>query len=665
MKNPMSPLRNLFFNGCAAVLLTVIPAAAATANTEADSANKVVREGIGIELEIEPIAAEVSSRDDLREGDTVNVRFRISDTNTQTPLSGVYPAAWMDRRTTGEDSEPKTCQEKVQAFISGSLFAPPELDLNVYYVLALNSDPTISVVDPLFGFGTTKLLDMIFLDSPGEDWVLSEDQMTLFVTLPDTNQLAIASTAQWEVVTNLATGPRPSRLALQADGRYLWVGFDGPLDGISGVSVVDTTTSQVIKTISTGRGHHEIALSSDDRWVFVTNQLDGTLSVIDVATLETVNTVKVGREPVSVAFSEVASAAYVVSRADGAIVAVDAKSQQAVARIDTEIGLQQIRFAPGGQLGFVVNTNADTVQILDVASNRIIQTADVEDGPDQVSFSDHLAYIRHQGSEIVLMIPFEQLGIEGAPVPVIDFPGGQKPFGKGARPSPADGIVQAPGATAVLVANPADKTIYFYKEGMAAPMGNFQNYNRQPRAVLAVDRSLEEREPGSYETTATLRRPGTYDLAFFLDSPRTIHCFEVVIEPNAKIEAERRRLQPIEVQPMIGDRVLERGDRIDLTVGETITLDFKLVDPVTGEPQAGLNDVTVLTYRSPGRNQQRRAARPVGEGLYRLEVEPPEAGVYYAFVESASAGLSFNESIQIILVAQDEASATLPADGAQ
>ena len=38
--------------------------------------------------------------------------------------------------------------------------------------------------------------------------------------------------------------------------------------------------------------------------------------------------------------------------------------------------------------------------------------------------------------------------------------------------------------------------IYYYSEGMAAPMGNFQNYRRVPRAVKVVDRSLREEARG-------------------------------------------------------------------------------------------------------------------------------------------------------------------------
>ena len=650
MKDPRISPRAMFFGWLVAALAA--PALLAAAGQDGGEADRrIVREGIAIELEIEPVEASESAPGELREGDTVTFRFRITDTNTETPLSGVFPAAWMDLHPEGDSA---TCQDKVEAFIGGSLFAPPELDLNVYYVLALNNDPTISVVDPLFGFGTTKLLDMIFLESPGEDWALAADQMTLFVSMPEINQVAVASTATWEVTKNLSVGFQPSRVVLQGDGRYLWVGFDGPRDGLSGVTVIDTEGPAVVKNILTGRGHHEIALSDGDRYAFVTNQGNGTVSVIDVGKLEKIKDLPVGREPVSLAYSSMAAAVYVSSRADGTITAVDAESHEIVATVQAEPGLGQIKVAPGGQIAFVVNPETDTVHILDAATNRIIQTADVEDGPDQVAFSDHLAYIRHKGSEIVLMIPLDQVGREGTAVPVIDFPGGQRPFGQVSNPSPADGIVQAPGATAVLVANPADKTIYFYKEGMAAPMGNFQNYGRQPRAVLAVDRSLEERAPGAYETIATLRRPGRYDVAFFLDSPRTIHCFAVEVAPSPELAAQRARERPVEVQPILDGRALETGGRVVLQVGEKIALEFKLVDPATKEPRTGVEDVRVLTFRAPGTNQRRQPAHQVGNGVYQVDFVAPEAGVYYAFLESASLGLRYNESRKLILIARDE-----------
>ena len=81
-------------------------------------------------------------------------------------------------------------------------------------------------------------------------------------------------------------------------------------------------------------------------------------------------------------------------------------------------------------------------------------------------------------------------------------------------------MVPAPEGNSVLVANPADRVIYYYSEGMAAPMGSFQNYRRNPRAVMVVDRSLREVTSGVYSTTTKLPKSGIYDVAFLLDSPR-------------------------------------------------------------------------------------------------------------------------------------------------
>ncbi len=91
-------------------------------------------------------------------------------------------------------------------------------------MLTLNEDATLSVVDPLFGYGSSKLLTMVFLKSPGEDWVLSGEGERLFVSQPDSSLVAAVDTATWKVIAEIATGPHPRRLGLQPDGHYLWVG---------------------------------------------------------------------------------------------------------------------------------------------------------------------------------------------------------------------------------------------------------------------------------------------------------------------------------------------------------------------------------------------------------------------------------------------------------
>jgi YVTN family beta-propeller protein len=609
---------------------------------------KVVKDGIVLELTVQPVEGKAP----LMEGQDVRVSLKISDEATGNPLTGLYPGAWMDSLAAkaGMANEPPAdCKKKVEAFIGGSILSRPALDLNIYYVLALNQDATISVVDPLFGYGNSKLLTMVFLKSTGEDWALSPDAERLFVSMPDSDRVAVVDTSSWKVISEIETGRRPRRIGFQPDGQYLWAAYDGgTADALSGVSVIDARAMKKVADVPTGRGNHDLAFSDDNRFVFVTNEADGSVSVVDVAKLAESREVAVGAKPVSIAWSTQAKAAYAVATGAGVIAAVDGTSDKPRALVKISPGIGRIRFAPGGRLAFVVQTNQNVVHIVDAASNQLVQTADVEAEPDQVAFSDELAYVRHKGSETVLMIPLKTVGEAGKPVPVVDFPGGQHPPGRMPKETPADGIVQAAGSTAVLVANPDDKAIYFYKEGMAAPMGHFQNYGKNPRAVLVVDRSLREQRPGVYETTAKMTGAGNYEIAMYLDSPKLVHCFPVKLAENPVLTASRK--PPLTIEPAV--------ENSTVGVGQDVAVRFKISEPDGGAPRTGLKDVRVLTFLSPGIWQQRHWATEVDGGLYEIRFTPPEAGIYFVFLEVASAGISFQKSPFLVLTAEAPKSAS-------
>lgn len=632
------------------------PAAPVVASAPAPYARRVVEEGIALDLRLENLTPERPPGTFL-EGDDVRVALGISDTASGSPLSNLYPGGWMDLLPTVAEPRPESCEAKVAAFVGGSLLALPELDLNTYYVLTLNDDASISVVDPLFGFGGTKLLAMPLLETPGEDWVVSSDQQRIFVSMPRSDKVAVVETLNWKTVFNVEVGPAPVRLALQPDGFFLWVSYEGPVDGSapSGVSVVNTRQLREVARLATGRGRHDLALAGE-RYLFVTNSLDGTVSVIDTRTLTKIEDLVTGQEPAAVAYSPLGGAVYVTHRREGTIVSIDAERHEIVARLPAEPGVGPIRFAPGGRWGFALNPERNLMHIIDAATHRIVQTAETEAGPDQVTFSDEMAYLRHRGSEIVLMVPLAGIGQEGAPVPVIDFPGGTNPPGSVDMPSPADGIVQAPGAQAMLVANAGDQAIYFYKEGMAAPMGHFQNYDREPRAVTVIDRSLRQGKPGTYETTVKMRRPGRYELALLLDSPRMVKCFDFEVGENPVLAFEREQ-RGVDAALLVDERTVP--------VGKPVKIGVLVLDRKTAAPQNGLDDVWVLTFLSPGIWQQRQWAEAKGEGLYEIEFTPPRDGTYYVYVEIASKGLEFNESPSVIVQAGNPGLPPPPAAAAQ
>jgi YVTN family beta-propeller protein len=605
-----------------------------TTAVQAQEAQKIVEQGIAIEFTVEPLAKQAKT---IRAAEDVNVKFKVTDTTTGTPVKGLGLSAWISKGLNEKSIEPTECREKIQSYLTGSMRARPDVDLNSYYVLALNKSPDISVIDPLLGFGGSKLLTLVMLKSPGEDWLLTRDGEKLFVTLPATNQVALINTRNWIVETYIEAGINPTRITVQPDQQYVWVANDGKEGG---VTIIETSTSKVAAKILTGAGKHDIVISNDNRFAFVSNSESGTVSVIDIRKLEKLRDVKVGPQPVSLALSELSKAVYVTSQGDGTITVIEEQGHQVLATMKTKPGALSIRFAPGGRFGFVVNTKQSAVHIFDAASNRMLHEVNIVKSPDQIMFSPAFAFVRSLETENIYML---RLGKIDKEVDVTEFPGGQVAPGHGSTPVRADSIVLAPEGNAVIVANPVDKVLYYYTEGMAAPMGNFQNYRREPLAAMVVDRSLREIKPGVYSTTIKLPASGRYDVAFLNDSPRVSHCFNVVAERNPLLKEAKPVALSIEHQ------VKEK----ELKVSQDFTFRFKLVDTATGHPKSDLKDVQVLTFLSPGVWQRRDIAKPVGDGIYELKINVPEAGVYMLFVESPSMSVRYTDLPYLMLHAAE------------
>ena len=584
---------------------------------------KIVEQGVAIEFSAEPLVQNAKS---IRAAEDVNVRFKVTDTTTGTPVKGLGLSAWISLREGDKPTAPAQCREKIQSYLGGSMRARPDVDLNSYYLLALNKSADISVIDPLLGYGGSKLLTLVMMKSPGEDWVLTRDGELLFVTLPLIDQVAVINTRSWKVMNYIDVGMKPTRILVQPDQQYVWVANDGEKDG--GVTVIDIANLKVAAKISTSPGEHEVVISNDNRFAFVSNRKSESVSVVDIRKLAKVSDVKVGNGPISMALSELSKAIYVASEIDGTVTVIDGESQQAIARMQTKPGARSIRFAPGGRYGFVLNTKQSTVTIFDAASNHVLHEVSAGKSPDQIMFSDTFAFVRSLDTESVEMLRLATIGKE---VDVTEFPGGQGVPGKGSTPIRADSIVLAPEGNAVIVANPVDQTLYYYAEGMAAPMGNFQNYRREPMAVLVVDRSLREIKPGVYSTTIKLPAGGRYDVAFLNESPRVSHCFEISADTNPALKQKA----PIAL------RIEHQMKEMNLAVGKDFTFRFKLIETATGNPKSDLKDVRVLTFLSPGVWQRRDIATSVGNGVYELKINVPQTGVYMLFVESSSMGVRY------------------------
>ena len=145
---------------------------------------------------------------------------------------------------------------------------------------------------------------------------VSPDGTRVYVALNQANAVAVIDTATSAIVTRVAVGTYPYTTVVSADGSKVYVtNWGGKIptasdftDGmnpvvvdrrtgipVSGtVSVIDTASNSLLKTIDVGLHPTGMALSPSGDRVYVTNANSDTVSVIDTFTDTVVKTLSVG-----------------------------------------------------------------------------------------------------------------------------------------------------------------------------------------------------------------------------------------------------------------------------------------------------------------------------------------------------------------------------------
>lgn len=605
---------------------------AIAAMSDSAIAERVEKQGVVIDFSVTPVSAQ-SSANKLVAGSDAMATFRISDARTEQPLSGMRPRAWFSARHSEMVANETECVDKIRSLASGNLAKRADIDLNSYQVLTLNHDKTITVINPLVAFNTTKLESVIVLPANGADWALSKDRHFLYVTMPEASAIAIIDTLTRKLISTVPTGEKttPRRIAIQPDGRHVWVG----LDGAAQVVVIDTSTQQITGMIPVGNGLHQIAFTADSRFAYVTNSEADTVTVIDMEKMTKVADIDTDKTPVAIVYGSASRLIYVSAINGDAINVLDPGKQQMVKRIPvTSRGVVALNFEPSGRYLFAVNQLSSTVQVIDSATHAIVTSTSVVKEPDQVIFSDRYAYVRGLGSEKFSLI--DVAALKDGQIAMLDIQAGRLP--PSATPDEigvASMIAPTPGGNAVLIANAADRMLYYYQEGMMAPMGTFTNYKRIPLALMILDRSLTETAPGVYSAPMKLGKAGRFDVPLLIDQPRLMNCFQITVaeQPGTKHDVSKRTIR---IEAIFENR--------HFLPGQLQTLDFRIMDSVTKQPVSGLKDVQALLIEPPGEWQQRRRLEETGEGIYSLRQSFPHAGSYRLLLEIPSRGLRYTDS---------------------
>lgn len=608
-------------------LLFVAPLFLAAA-LAAEEPQRFEQGGIAVEFSLDAVDTTLPTA-----GASAMATFRMTDARTRQPLPGLRPRAWLSARRSEAVASETPCTDKIRGFLGGQLSVRADADLNGYEIITLNHDRTITFIDPQIASSISKLESAVVLSGKGADWLLSRDRNRLFISIPEAAEIAVVDTITRKLLRTIATGDgsRPGRVALSPDGANVWVA----LDGAARVAVIDASTLALLATPETGAGLHAIAFSSDGRSAFVTNSSADTVSILDARTYVKRTDVAVGRTPVAVAWGPQSAMLYIASLNAETIAAID-PAHGTSTTIASSRGVVAVAFEPQGRFLFAVNQLTAQVTVIDSATNAIVGRAAVVAEPDQIAFTRGYAYVRGLASEKFTLIDVSELRAgQKRELSAIAIQAGRLPATEAAEEIAAAAMIApTPEGNSVLIANPADRTLYFYAEGMMAPLGTLDNYRRIPRGLLVLDRSLAEIAPGVFRAPVQLTSAGRFDVPMLVDQPRLTHCFEARVQPGPAAKGDVTRAR-------VAAEVLL--DAAEVRAGRNVPLRVRIVDPATRQPIEGLHDVRVLAVELPGIWQQRQWLTPRHGGVYETRQTFPHAGTFHVLFSVESAAASYTD----------------------
>ena len=182
-------------------------------------------------------------------------------------------------------------------------------------------------------------------------------------------------------------------------------------------TVLDIASREVLATLTTGEGPHEVATSSDGRWAVVTNYgirgaPGNSLAVIDLESVAVVRTIDLGeyQRPHGIAFLPGDSLLVVTSEVRQVVVVVDFRTGGVVSDISTDYPLSHmLALVPSGERAYTTNVRDGNITEINPRTGETLRTIDVARFVEGIAVTSNgsAVWVGSNGDSLVAVIDVE------------------------------------------------------------------------------------------------------------------------------------------------------------------------------------------------------------------------------------------------------------------
>ncbi len=170
-------------------------------------------------------------------------------------------------------------------------------------------------------------------------------------------------------------------LALSPDEKWLFVTSQWD----NNVTIIDVEKGEIKKVIATGKGAEGVTVTPDGKEAWVVNRVWQTLSIIDIATMKKVQSMSCEHNPMRIVGTPDNTMVIVTSALSDELALVDRAKREVVGRIKTGDFPVGMAMTKDGSRIYVTNLNGGDVAVVDLPNRKVIHRFPVGGQPEGIA----------------------------------------------------------------------------------------------------------------------------------------------------------------------------------------------------------------------------------------------------------------------------------------
>ncbi len=210
----------------------------------------------------------------------------------------------------------------------------------------------------------------------------------LLVANKHSNTLSFINPKTFKVIESIPTGPNPHEIAITPDQRFAYLSsYKAPGNTIS---VIDLVNRKQIKEINTGQYTriHGVAMAPDGKNAYFTAGQTGYVVEIDTKTNEITRTIPTGGKISHMVYvSADSKRLFTANITSENISVIDRQTGTLITKIPCGAGCEGLAFTPDGKYLWAGNQTAGTITVIDLANYKPIETFECKGMPVRIRFT--------------------------------------------------------------------------------------------------------------------------------------------------------------------------------------------------------------------------------------------------------------------------------------